>query len=234
VLCFLAITMPDFPAIELVLAIVSSLTALLGGAASSQLFARIATKFLKGRLAEQLSLSGSGNTGTDISLERMAQSLAAPSSDQHPKVARAMEHLLHRLKQAETLRRRNIIQSEIYSWSARSLTFSQYIVGGVLTLSFVKQTFTPQIIGVFGVIVFVASGLNQRFNPAANAEISSQKAEQLESLVHDTEDKIIILETTSDFSTDDPKPVLDLIKKVSTEMTKIKSLSKKRKRPVDA
>jgi hypothetical protein len=223
--------MPEFPAIEIVIAIAGALTTIIGGATSSDFFVRLAVKLLKTRLGDRLLLLSPEDRAVSppFSIELVDTPGVAPRA-QHENVDKAMRHLLNRLKQANTLRKRNLIQAEVYSWSARLLTFSQYIVGGVLTLSFVKQTFSPGITGTFGVIVFVASGLNQRFNPAANAEISSQKSEQLEFLIRESEDKIVALETTTDFSDDDPKHILDLDKKVSAEITKIISITKGRKR----
>lgn len=207
----------DLPILDVVVTSIGGLSTLVGAAASSDAVQRVLSRFVS-PAREEGSVSGMGED----------QARAYPASS--PNTKTAMLHLDRRVTEAKALERRYGIDARIYHWSARSLSFSQYIIGGVLTLSFVKQTFSTTTIGVFGVIVFVASGLSQRFNPEANAEVAEQKTEQLGALIRDTEDKRVAVETTTDFSDDDPRPILDLTKKLSTEITRLRALSKARKR----
>lgn len=59
-------------------------------------------------------------------------------------------------------------QESLAKWNSRaaaSLTFGQYIVGGVLASSFVQESLTPQVVGLLGVLVLISSLIHQRYRP---------------------------------------------------------------------
>jgi hypothetical protein len=221
--------MPEASILELISIIVSAISALLGTAFASETATKLLAKYFKSEI-RYISIGG-----TKYALADAASALGAkppPPSDAPtvPKIDTARDHLITRLNQASELERRDRILSNVCRWSSRLFTFSQYIVGGALTLSFVKQQFSAQTIGVFGVVVFVASGLNQHFNPSGRAEVAETAAEQFEDLIRETEDKLLAIDLTSDGVNKDPKPILDLIKKTSSEIGRIKAMSKRRNR----
>jgi hypothetical protein len=134
--------MPEIPLVELVAAISSALLTILGGIASTNAFSTVLIKVFRKELAARfLSYSGIETATLQLPAECSAGQPSEPP--RLPKTQRALHHLRLRLTQAAKLGKRNVVFSEIYKWSARALSFVQYIVGGVLTLSFVKQSFSP-------------------------------------------------------------------------------------------
>jgi hypothetical protein len=89
---------------------------------------------------------------TEITLGGVTVSLEAQTRSR-PRVETAKRQVLLRLDEARRLQVKKQSSATASTWSARSLTFGQYVIGGVLASSFVQQKTTPQIIGVFGVLV---------------------------------------------------------------------------------
>jgi hypothetical protein len=105
-------------------------------------------------------------------------------------------------------------------WSARSLTFGQYVIGGVLASSFIQQKTSPQIIGVLGILVLLASLITQHYHPEVAAKMASQKAEQLKDLLRRSEDCLVAFEATMDTDSDDPTPLLELLRTITSELSR--------------
>ncbi len=72
-----------------------------------------------------------------------------------------------------------------FSIASNMLIFGQYIVGGVLASSFVQQWMSSQIVGMFGVIVLLASLIKQHYRPEAAAQLASQRAARLQVLIRE-------------------------------------------------
>ena len=125
------------------------------------------------------------------------------------------------LHEARTIRAKKRTSATAFTWSARFLTFGQYIIGGVLASSFVQQKTSPQVIGVFGVLVLLASLITQHYHPELSAQTSSREAEQLGALIRESEDRIVVIEATMTGNKDDPQRLLELLEKVSRELKAI-------------
>jgi hypothetical protein len=106
-------------------------------------------------------------------------------------------------------------------WSNNSLTFGQYVIGGVMATPFVQKSLSPAIIGVFGVLVVAASLLKQHYHPDVTAQSAAQRAGQIEALVPQSEDRLVVIEMTAEPTADDPVLMLEVMERVSAELTRI-------------
>lgn len=220
--------------VELVSIAVSLLTAILGVLSSNSVTANLAYRVLKRFQPKKLAGSDEPAAITVSPRAELREAIehaevvhfAAHGTAPDSKYVMAQQHLLKRLAEAAALRKRMTIYSVVYHWSERLFTFTQYVVGGALTSSFVKQQLSPQFIGVSGLIVVIVSALNQKLNPGSNAQTASQQADQLDSLVHEIEDQMIVIQTTRT-DDEDPKPLNDLSRKVTSEIGKIKAISRR-------
>ncbi|NMP04646.1 hypothetical protein HHE94_18245 [Pseudoalteromonas arctica] len=87
-------------------------------------------------------------------------------------------------------------QQSIAKWqgfSATSLTFSQYIVGGVLTTSFIQDTLSSQIVGLLGLLVLISSLIHQHFRPDLKSRFAKERIVILRSLVRSVEDQLFAI-----------------------------------------
>ena len=87
-------------------------------------------------------------------------------------------------------------QESIAKWNGRantSLTFGQYVVGGVLASSFVQESLTPQVVGFLGVLVLVSSLVHQRYRPDLQASGARQRVMKLRALIREIEDDLFAL-----------------------------------------
>ena len=103
-----------------------------------------------------------------------------------------------RLYEARNLLER---QENFASWnkvSSNLLTFSQYVVGGILASSFIQENLSSQVIGAIGVIVLLASLIHQRFRPDAAAIGAKKRVIRLKSIIRKAEDMLFDLEQSED------------------------------------
>jgi hypothetical protein len=108
-------------------------------------------------------------------------------------VARRVEpdwELDTRLSEARDALRRQEIS---ITWNRRTmnaLTFSQYIIGGVLASSFVQTQLTKETVGFLGVLVLVSSLIHQRYRPDIKYRNGKQRAAQLRAAIRKAEDAV--------------------------------------------
>jgi hypothetical protein len=140
-----------------------------------------------------------------------------------PRFKLAKRQVFVRMEEARTLLARKEGSAKASLWSARCLTFGQYVIGGVLASSFVQQKTSPQIIGVLGILVLLASLITQHYHPEVAAKVASQKADQLKDLLRRSEDCLVGFEATMDEDLDDPTPLLELLRTITSELSRITS-----------
>jgi hypothetical protein len=136
----------------------------------------------------------------------------------------AKMQLARRLQEAKDERSTQRGTAKMYAWSAHLLTFGQYIIGGVLASSFVQQTLSANIIGLFGVLVLLSSLIKQQYRPDVRANAASFRAAQLQTLIRDTEDRITTLETKTG-GEDNTEAILWLVGRISTLLNEIESVA---------
>ncbi|MEN3370707.1 MAG: hypothetical protein V7609_2850 [Verrucomicrobiota bacterium] len=71
-----------------------------------------------------------------------------------------------------------------------SLTFSQYVIGGVLASSFVQTQLSKEVVGFLGVLVLVSSLIHHRYRPDIKHRNGKQRAAQLRAVIRKAEDMI--------------------------------------------
>ena len=82
-------------------------------------------------------------------------------------------------------------QESIAKWSCRaaaSLTFSQYVVGGILTSSFVQDALSSKITGFLGLLVLASSLVHHHYRPDIYSREARQRATRLRMLIRTAED----------------------------------------------
>lgn len=137
-----------------------------------------------------------------------------------PRFELAKKQVVRRLEEARELQVRKTSSAKVSKLSAGLLTFAQYIIGGVLASSFVQQETSPAVIGLFGVLVLLASLVSQHFHPEASAQTAALKADQIGALIREAEDRIVVIEAKSS-AEDDPQAVLDLLERISAQLNAI-------------
>jgi len=88
-------------------------------------------------------------------------------------------------------------QESIAKWqglSATFLTFSQYIIGGVLTTSFIQETLTSGVVGFLGLLVLLSSLIHQHFRPDLHSRFAKERIVVLRNVKRQVEDGIFAIE----------------------------------------
>jgi|GEM_PF-4953880 len=88
------------------------------------------------------------------------------------------------------------------SASASFLTFSQYVIGGLLASSFIQESLSNNMIGLMGVLVLLSSLVHQRFRPDIQAEWARMRVTKARKLIREIEDRIFELENERDGAED--------------------------------
>jgi hypothetical protein len=87
-------------------------------------------------------------------------------------------------------------QAAIAKWQGRaatSLTFSQYIVGGVLATSFIQENLTQGLVGLMGLLVLVSSLIRQHFRPDLQSRYAKERVVTLRNLIRQAEDGLFAI-----------------------------------------
>lgn len=99
-----------------------------------------------------------------------------------------------RLLEAKAELSRQESTSKWQGFATTSLTFSQYIVGGVLTTSFIQDTLSSQVVGLLGLLVLISSLIHQHFRPDLKARFAKERIVKLRSLVRSVENDLFAIE----------------------------------------
>jgi hypothetical protein len=151
-------------------------------------------------------------------------------------VARA--HVIRRLSDATNAREQQKGSAKVSKWTANLLTFAQVVIGGVLASSFVQESLSPKAVGVFGVLVLIASLVKQQYRPEVDAEEARQKASRLQALIRSSEDELATLDAKSTKGEDRTDALIALANRISGGLTDIENpeaaQSKLSKPPVES
>ncbi|MFA0570324.1 MULTISPECIES: hypothetical protein [Vibrio] len=93
----------------------------------------------------------------------------------------------------DIVRRELSRQKSLAKWqglSATLLTISQYVVGGVLTTSFIQDMLSSQVVGFLGLLVLISSLIHQHFRPDLKARFAKERIVTLTDLERVIEDEI--------------------------------------------
>jgi hypothetical protein len=111
---------------------------------------------------------------------------SAPSTSLTPTSESILEQ---RFREAKAELKRQTTLIHVNWWTSHILRFGQYVVGGVLATAFVKDTLTPNIVGLLGVLVLMASLVYQHFRPDVTLQECRARVYRLRRLVRRAEDE---------------------------------------------
>ena len=95
-----------------------------------------------------------------------------------------------RLNEARSYLRRQEAMAKWNCRAAASLTFSQYIVGGILATSFVQEALPREVVGFLGLLVLVSSLVHHRYRPDIYSRGARERAVELKALILAVEDAL--------------------------------------------
>jgi hypothetical protein len=79
-----------------------------------------------------------------------------------------------------------------------TLTFGQYIVGGILASAFVQNGLPPQMVSILGLLVLLSSLIHHHFRPDIHLRASTERLARLKALLRHVEDDLETGEGRSD------------------------------------
>lgn len=136
----------------------------------------------------------------------------------------ARAYAVLRLNDAKAARRQEESSAKLSRILSGALTFAQVVIGGVLASSFVQESLPPKTVGVFGVLVLIASLVKQQYHPEVDAEQARQRASKLRILIRRSEDELATIDTRSARGKDRPDALIDLRNRISLGLTEIENL----------
>jgi hypothetical protein len=101
-------------------------------------------------------------------------------------------HAEVRLREVRALLTQEAEKKFMFRIASASLVFGQFIVGGVLTSSFVTKSLNEVIIGILGLIVLGSSLISQHFRPDSLHKVAAEKSRRLRSLRRWLEDEVYV------------------------------------------
>lgn len=126
-------------------------------------------------------------------------------------------HIITRLHEAREVLKVHAQRAKLYSWTSTILTIGQYIVGAALASSFVQESVSRPAIGSLGLVVLLASAVQQRFRPDSAARSARRCVLQIGQVIRNAEDALVAQDSGQ---TDAPSPN-DIIASLSNGITSL-------------
>jgi len=158
--------------------------------------------------------------GAEIELSPRATVGPAAEPEDKPRFCLAKTQVVRRLDEARGIQSKKRNSSHAFGLAAWSLTIAQYGVGAVLANSFFRQTFSASVIGWCGLIVVIASAMTQHLRPEVGSQAAAIKADQIEGLIRQSEDRMVVIEAKTG-SEDDPEAMLELLERITSQLNSI-------------
>jgi hypothetical protein len=189
--------------------------------------------FLKAARKRRIqTVDGSGQGSADSGSPRLNDNkpwMTYDSARSSHGVARS--HVLTRLEDARIARAKEQSSAKVSRILSGSLTFAQVVIGGVLASSFVQESLPQKTVGVFGVLVLIASLVKQQYHPEVDAEQARQRASRLEALIRLSEDELATIDARSAKGEDRTDGLIELRNQISRAITEIKNPEAAASRP---
>lgn len=99
-----------------------------------------------------------------------------------------------RLREVRSALKRQQRIATTFSTVSSTLTFVQFVVGGLLTTSFLQESLSKPVIGVLGLLVLGSSWIRQYYRPDVQALGARTRAAKLRALIRKLEDQIAMTE----------------------------------------
>jgi hypothetical protein len=166
-----------------------------------------------------LAASGSFSKGETPSRNRTRDSAYIVAAQTPSQVARKRVHL--RIWEAKILHTEQLDSAKRSKIVANGLTWTNFILGGVLASSFIQETVSPKWTGVLGVLVLVASLIKQHYHPEIDAEVAQKKALRLSALIRSSEDHLAVLDAKLSIGEDHSDELFTLMRHVTSKLSEI-------------
>jgi hypothetical protein len=142
---------------------------------------------------------------------------------QHPESpsAVARESVVSRLKEVARAREERLSIQKSSKIAANLLIVTQYVIGGALASSFVQQALSPTWVGGFGVLVLIASLIQQQFHPGTNALEAKKAATKLTALIRQSEDQLADWDRKIVAGEDHSDALIALLNKITGRLNEI-------------
>ena len=150
----------------------------------------------------------SGGLG-DLELQTGAFGSTLPKA---PPVSPIRTHLQARFSEARAALDTQQRRARLYSWASTLLIFGQYIVGAALASSFVQETVSRTVVGSLGLVVLLASAIQQRFRPDAATRSAKRRILQMRRALRTAEDDVVAL-NSGDAGAPSAREILEVLSK---------------------
>lgn len=129
-----------------------------------------------------------------------------------------------RIAEAASTRNEQLRSAKWFNVAANGLIWTNFILGGVLASSFVQASVSPRWAGGLGVLVLIASLVQQKYHPDIDADVAAQKTAQLLTLIRVSEDKLAVADTKIAAGEDQTKAMIELMQWLTQRLGEIDSL----------
>jgi hypothetical protein len=114
-----------------------------------------------------------------------------PTPPAQRKLRRRQRHATQRLEEARVLWKSQKRSASWASFINGMLIAAQYLVGATLASSFIQKTLSPNLTGTLGVLVVVASTIQQRYTPEVTAATAKIRAARLRRIIVLSENDLV-------------------------------------------
>lgn len=177
----------------------------------------VATKGSLEAFEKLLELLFESRQRAKLNLDSRAASMLLRLGDRQPTPAaqrilrQRQRHAARRLEETRALWKR---QKRAASWASfinGLLIAAQYLVGAILATSFVQKTLSPNLIGTLGIVVVVASTVQQKYTPDIIASTAKTRVAKLRRTIIRSENDLV--EANREGDGKDFQKVSDLLSK---------------------
>jgi hypothetical protein len=120
--------------------------------------------------------------------------LPLTASTKPPTQTSAVDGVAERLAEAKEVLRQQYTLARAHRIGGGSLTFGQFIVGGLLASSFVQDHTTKTLIGLLGLLVLASSIIRQHYKPESSSVAARERAVTLKAVIREVEDHLYFRE----------------------------------------
>src|SRR5215475_12864731 len=109
-----------------------------------------------------------------------------------PRISPLDKAIKSRIAEIQTVIKKERFNSRSNGFANGFLVFSQFIIGGLLASSFLKETLPSSIVGWLGLIVLLSSLVRQYYLPEVQSSKAKDRETALKRLVRDAEDQLAL------------------------------------------
>ena len=163
------------------------------------------------------------NAAADVSSAKPNASYKSisPETTHGPSTTLTRERIQLREQEVRSALRKQQWDATLYSWSTGLLTFAQYVVGAILTSSFVTASMSSKWIGFLGLVVLVSSTVKQQFKPEAIAQAARKKVLNYRAVIRTTDDQLALIDLRQATGEKQSEQLIAVLNNLTTCLNKI-------------